>query len=150
MKFTSARAARGGTLEPDLTPMIDAVFNLLIFFLLTLVVKTESNIDVPASENFEKPKPGAELMLEIDRPTFKADGLLEKPGAIRLDGDPVTIDQLVAKIQEYRVRKMNTERIVIKADRFTFYKSVKMVMNSARDAGITKFLVATQEPSRTH
>jgi biopolymer transport protein ExbD len=146
VKITSVRPKGRGNVDPDLTPMIDCVFNLLIFFLLTLVVRTETNIDVPISENFEKPEAGIDLIVEIDPAGFSLDGQIEKPGAIRLEGDPVSIDQLVPKIQEMRAKKRNTEKMILKADRYTYYKAVKMVLNAARDAGITSFLVATREP----
>ena len=78
------RRANQGTLV-DLTPLIDIVFQLLIFFLLTATFQEDSSLDVDLAraKNQEKTQRAEAVVVSISQGgTFEVDKILVDPGAL--------------------------------------------------------------------
>ena len=130
MKFKRNKSAEN---PPDITPMIDVVFLLLIFFMLstTFIVKPGINISLPKSSAEEIRKQKEEIEISISR-----------EGGFYLDGDKVDIETL--KERFINAAKTSIESVVIiNADEKASHGDVVAIMDIAKESGITKLAVAT-------
>lgn len=138
MNFSSSR--RRLPLVLDLTPLIDVVFLLLIFFMVTTTFVPDSTgmqVDLPRSSSQELIPEGEDLTLELG-----ADG------GITLDGQSITLPQLNAELR--KAAKSDTDKLVIlKADAALGHGRVVEVMDLARELGLTNFAFATEGESDT-
>ena len=127
--------------NPGLTPMIDVVFLLLVFFLVsTSFVKPEKSVAVklPVADEAEK-SADQEGTLVVN---VLETGLLSARGRI-LAG----YDELVQIIKS--AREVNPDvLVVIRGDESTQFRNVVRVMNAALEAGIgeTSIAVFDTEP----
>ena len=130
MKFKRAKRTED---PPDITPMIDVVFLLLIFFMLstTFIVKPGLNISLPKSSAEEIRKQKEEVEVSIS-----------SSGDYYLGKDKITLETL--KETFINAAKTSMESVVvINADEKASHGSVVAVMDIAKEAGITKLAVAT-------
>ncbi len=125
--------AEPGRNRLDLTPLIDIIFQLVIFFMIasTFVEDYGFNIHLPqASKPDVIPAENAMWVLVRDDGAVAA-----KPGA----ADYANPEDLVADLRRYAENQARDRRpavVVIKADRSTPYERVIQVWNAARLAGI--------------
>ncbi len=106
-----------------MTPMIDMVFLLLIFFLLTsLIIRPALEVDFPESETAESREP-RELTVTIER-----------DGDIFLNGAPAALDTLEGKLTAL-IEETGTRAVTIKADRKVEFELIVNVMDAARKTG---------------
>lgn len=116
----------------DLTPMLDVVFIMLIFFIVTATFIKETGKEVvrPDAVTSEK-KPGASILIAV------ADN-----NEIWIDKkrvDPRGVKQVIE-----RMRQDNPKGTVsIQADKQADIKFVVDIANAAREAGITEVSVST-------
>ena len=125
----------GGT-GPDMTPMIDMIFQLLIFFLLTsFFILPAVNVALPRSRSQQTQPPSA-LSLTIER-----------DGGLLLAGRRVEMDELPALLATALVQR-NDRTVVIQSDRGVPFGRVVQVMEAARDGGAQdiSFLVERDQP----
>ena len=119
-----------------LTALIDIVFLLLIFFLLTstFVEQVGLNIEVPEIES-ESAGLLPELVVQINH-----------EGKIFIDDTNVNASQL-SLILKMRIKSLAKDTVVIQADRRAQYDSLAQVIDAAKLAGAkTLLLVARQKP----
>lgn len=119
---------------PDITPMIDVVFLLLIFFMLstTFIVQPGITINLPKSSAEEMKKEKEEIDISISR-----------EGDFYLEGKKVTLQALYELFTKAAATSKESI-VIINADEMTSHGSVVSVMDSAKEAGITKLAVATE------
>lgn len=119
----------------DITPMIDIVFIMLIFFIVTASFIKEAGIDVnrPGAVTAER-KERASILVAID-----------ENGQVWVDKRPVDIRAVRANIE--RLRAENPEGgVVIQADTESKNGILVKVMDAARLAGVSDVsLAATPE-----
>jgi len=127
------RQRQKGSIGLDMTPIIDTVFNLLIFFALSF------NFGVNPGIQVKLPKASAEAVKKEKR---EVSVTITKDGEIMLDGSPITIDNL-----SWRFKTLCYENpdamIIIFADRKTFHEKVVEVMDAAKSVGLSKLAIAT-------
>ena len=133
------RQRYGGNQEPEinLTPMLDIVFIMLIFFIVTTSFVKESGIDVnrPTAETAERKERGNIIV------------------SIRANGE-VWIDKRAVDIRAVRanVARMHAENprgsVIIAADGDTKTHYLVEVMDQIRMAGITNASIATEYSSQ--
>ncbi len=127
----------------DLTPLIDVVFQLLIFFMLssTFVVQTSIQIEMPRAEGAEKlEQKDLSITLTVD------EGGPENGGAMFIDSDPIhTWEQLSDRLAaEVADRGEEEALLLIRADgRVPMARTVR-VWGIATSVGIQRFGVAAQ------
>lgn len=129
----------------NLTPLIDVVFLLLIFFMISTTFSKESalHIELPASsDKKEQQQQNNRLVIEIS-----ADGIY----AIQGPGD-IEPKQLINSARETLINAIKdvsanrTDLItIIRADRRTPHESVIRAMDSARRVGHVNITFATQQ-----
>ena len=117
----------------DMTPMLDIVFIMLIFFVVTASFVKESGIDVN--------RPEAETAVKQDRANvFVA---IDDQGVIWIDNRRVDVAQVRANIE--RLHAENPQgSVVIQADEQAVTKQLVAVMDAARAAGVYNISIAAQ------
>ena len=121
----------------NLTPLIDVVFLLLIFFMVstTFTRETELQIDLPEAEGTEAEQETDRVQVEIS-----ADGVYSINGQ-RLDG--VERDALSERIKS--VAEGNTDLpFIITADADARHELVVRAMDVAGSLGFTGLSISTQ------
>jgi len=130
----------GGFREPkvqvtlDLTPLIDVIFQLLIFFLLTASFITMPNLGV------ELPKASAKASTTQQRDLIV---VITRDGKIQLEQKEMTIPQLLDKLKAVHKKRPNS-RVLIQADRKAYHGKVVKVMDAAKSVGFKRLGVAIQ------
>ena len=117
--------------EINLTPMLDVVFIMLIFFIVTASFIKETGIDVNRPEASDpRPKPANILIAITARNEIWIDRRLIDPRAVRAN-----IERLLAEFPDGSV--------VIQADKQSQNRFLVLVMDSARQAGAYNISLAT-------
>ena len=129
MRRRRARAAEED--EVNLTPMLDVVFIMLIFFIVTASFVKESGIDIsrPPAATAERKERGNILVAITANDQLWMDGRQIDPRSLRAN-----IERLHAENPEGSV--------VIQADRLSKNGLLVQVMDAARQAGVTSVSLA--------
>jgi len=117
----------------DMTPMLDIVFIMLIFFIVTTVFVKEAGIEVnkpEASESF-MPK-NANIFIAIT-----------EDGDVWLDKRQVDADSVRANVERL-LAEQPTDYVIIQADEKAKHGLVVEIMDQVKDAGIDKISIATR------
>lgn len=120
--------------EIDLTPMLDVVFILLIFFIVTAVFVKEAGYEVL------KPQASTATPAELE-PILIA---ISPVGEIWMDGDIVQPRALRLRIEQ-RLAETPNAAVVIQADQAAPNEYVMAIMNAAREAGLPNVQIAAEE-----
>lgn len=118
----------------DLTPMLDVVFIMLIFFIVTasFVKETGADINRPESSSAEKVE-DASILVAINA-----------QGEIWIDQRRVDVRAIRANIQRLRAEKPDGT-LVVQADKHATAETIMKVMDAAKQAGIGNIALAAQE-----
>ncbi len=116
----------------DMTPMIDVVFELIIFFVVTLTQATAKDETV----KLEDGKHGIELTPDELPPTHLIVDVARN-GRISVCDVTITPAELGRRVKE-RLRKYGEFPVLIRADYRARHKSVAEVMNACTMNGIWK------------
>lgn len=120
--------------ELNITPLIDCVFLLLIFFMVTTVFKQ------PYSLQVELPEAGQSQEVEEKKlvASITADGRME------INRQPVTLENLAQVLMR---EKENTRSLtlVVRTDKETRHRYLLDLLEAAKLAGIEKIPLATEE-----
>jgi biopolymer transport protein ExbD len=119
----------------ELTPLIDVIFQLLIFFLLTASFITTPNLNV------ELPKASAKAAASESRDLMV---VITREGKLQYEKDLVTPDQLMARLKALYKERPDA-RILIQADRKAYHGIVVKVMDIAKSIGFKRLGVAIQK-----
>ncbi|MCC6746267.1 MAG: biopolymer transporter ExbD [Deltaproteobacteria bacterium] len=118
----------------DITPLIDCIFQLLIFFLLTASFVATPNVGV------ELPKSSATATSSPERDVVV---VVTREGAIQFDGKTVSASDLVGALKKSFAQRPGA-RVLIQADRLSYHGQVVKVMDAAKAVGYKRLGVATQ------
>jgi biopolymer transport protein ExbD len=112
----------------NLTAMLDVMFLLIIFFMLgTRFIEDERKI-------------GLQVPTVVDRGALTAaparkDVNVYRDGTITLDKDPVTLEQLTARLAAAR-RQYNELGVLVRGDGHGEFQVVASALNACKQAGI--------------
>ncbi|QDP00640.1 ExbD/TolR family protein [Thalassotalea sp. PS06] len=125
------RIREGEEAAIDMTPMLDIVFIMLIFFIVTTSFVKEAGIDVqkPAAANAIK-KPSANIFIAI-----------RENGEIWMDKRVVDVERVSANLEKL-LAEQPTDIVIIQADKGARHGVVVKVMDAIKDAGIDKISIA--------
>ncbi len=124
--------------EPEtflsITPLIDIVFLLLIFFMLTshFTVASGVPIKLPKIAQHAYEHETRELIISID-----------KDGRIHLKGKKISLKNLASGLQTI-IKEESTSQLMLKADKDTRHGLVVQVMDVAKRAGVSSIVIAAQ------
>ncbi len=130
----SFRRKKRDELRVELTPMIDVVFLLLIFFMIsTTFIETPGiSIKLPEASTSIAEKEPEEIKV-----------YLSKDGEIYLEEEQVTIAALQAHLATYGERSKNMTFLLL-ADKDAKHGKVVLLMDSAKSSGFGKLAIATE------
>lgn len=128
----------------DMTPMIDVVFELIIFFVVTLTEaqKKDETIELEDGQH------GIVLTPDELPPTHMQIDINAK-GRISMGDRTLTPDDIQRRVAE-RKKKIGEFPILIRADFATQHKDVAKVMNACTAAGIWKLSFMAVGEDKTH
>ncbi len=134
-KQTRRRRKRMGI---NLTPMIDVIFQLLIFFMLTASFRVESGVKV----NLPKTEGQAD---ELHKDVIV---VITKGGNILIDNEAVDISHIKQRLSKI-VKADNKKNLIIEADADVPHGLVVSVMDAGNVAGFEKLLVASEKANKS-
>ncbi|AEB09959.1 ExbD/TolR family protein [Desulfobacca acetoxidans] len=117
----------------NLTPLVDVVFLLLLFFMLTAHFVTAPTIKIalPDSKTAE-PEVKEEVIISV-----------AKDGALFLDKDPIMLTGLQYSLQE-KLKKLKKPSVRIKSDREARLGLIVNVVDEIRLSGAGAFSIETE------
>ena len=119
--------------EINVTPLVDVVLVLLVIFMVvTPLLKQEVPIELPLAENSQSTKDLSQLTL-----TLAADG------STLLNGQPMLRDALTTQLQTIYAERAD-KTIFLEADRNLSYGQVVDAMDDCRAAGVATIGVLTK------
>lgn len=119
----------------DMTPMLDVVFIMLIFFIVTASFVKEAGIDVN--------RPDAATAVKKDRANILV--AISDTGEIWINKRQIDVRAVQANIE--RLHAENPQgTVVIQADKKATTETLIKVMDAARAAGVFDVSIAAQEP----
>ena len=118
----------------DLIPMINIVFLLLIFFMLTATTpsKEGTKVELPKARTGEKSN---KQYVNVT---------IDKKGVLQLEGNTITFDELPDQLE----KKVNGQKnivISIHADKVIEFELFGKVISLAKEAGAEDFILATEQ-----
>jgi biopolymer transport protein ExbD len=117
----------------DIAPLVDVVFLLLIFFMLSTTFEINPGLKVNLPESSSK---------EIQKQKKEIKIVVTKTGSIYYNGRPVDLNKLNNRFKNLKDKKT---LVIIEADRFSFYGNVVSVMDIAKQNGLNNFAIATKQ-----
>lgn len=132
MRFKRHMELEHGLKQIEITPLIDMVFLLLIFFLLT------SNFVIQPGIRVNLPKATTSEILQSENTEVVISG----ENVTYFNGKVVTAREIKNLIKEIAKRK---QPILIKADRRASLGRVVEVWDMCRDLGVTQLNIATNQ-----
>jgi len=119
--------------EIDLTPMLDVVFILLIFFIVTSVFVTEAGIEVAKPEATTADDTSGDLILIAVGPA----------GDIWIDGDQID-PRFIRSRFELRLADAPNSSVIIQADQAANNEQVMRILEAARQANIQNVSISAE------
>ncbi len=127
---------RRETIAPDLTPLIDVVFILLIFFIVSSVFKKEELaliLNLPSSSAQELEIEPKEISIEISKEKFA------------IYGKEVSLEELDKKLSEISDKKNN---IIVRIDKNVVYEKVVKVLDNLQKYDLNNLSLVTKREKK--
>jgi biopolymer transport protein ExbD len=126
MVFRERRRNKG--VDLNVTSLIDVLFLLLIFFMLTSTFKRAGELELNLPESSTAGPTGAGTAAS------GVDLVLTEKGTLMLDGSPVTFETLPAALSALRVERAGAQ-IMIQAESGVAHGQVVRLLDAVRTAG---------------
>jgi len=120
--------------RPNITPLVDILFLLIIFFTVTTTFATAGGIDI------NLPQAASQRRLEKVEKLFV---VINSQGRVFIEGERLSYKALSKRFAELAGRNKDA-LVIIEADRQTDHGEVVAVMDSAQSAGLTRLAIATR------
>ncbi len=124
-----------GTPEITMAPLIDVVFLLLIFFMVTTVFPDNRGMDI------EKPESEFSEALQMKRVLFE----LHKDGSVSYKQKPVQLTDVSRLVKEQLAAAPDTA-VMLKADKNATTQSLISLMDACKSAGAKRVGIASEAP----
>ena len=131
----------------DMTPMIDVVFELIIFFVVTLVEsqKKDETIELEDGKNgivlVPEELPPSHMQIDI--------GLRNGQPRISMGDRDITPAEISRRVRE-RVKKYKDFPVIVRADFAVPHRAVAQVMNACTEAGVWKISFQAVQEDKTN
>ncbi len=124
----------GKKLGLDITPLIDVIFLLLIFFMVSTTFITSPGIHVNLPEASVKAKNDKPKSLEV---------VITEKNRHFLNGKAISKKRLRAALATAQ-KKTGFKKLIIRADGKVKHEEVVFVMDTAKQVGLNKLSIATK------
>ncbi|HCL27079.1 MAG TPA: biopolymer transporter ExbD [Candidatus Latescibacteria bacterium] len=129
-----ARISQHEDQELNLTPMIDCVFLLLIFFMVTTVFKQPYNLQVELPE--------AQQALRVQEKKLVSS--ITADGTMEINRELVTLAQLPEVLMRHK-QETRSLTLIVRTDKGTKHKFLLDLLEVAKGLGIEKVVLATED-----
>ncbi len=133
-------AQQSSELSINMTPMIDVVFLLIIFFLVSSHLARREN-HLPVS----LPHASAGIVLPEDAPVLTV--TIDPQGDWRIGGRKLAREELGELFAGHAAKHGESASIRIRGDREVPYERLSPLLNAAHHAGLASVSIAVLEPS---
>lgn len=122
----------------NLTPLIDVVFLLLIFFMVSTTFNKQSEISIELPEASGKPLKTKKFVIEVE---------IDNRGRYFVNQQRVKNNKVATLKKAIRLTqgKHKSPQLIISSDRNTPYQSVITAMDAARQLGLVNLTFATKQ-----
>lgn len=141
-KLRRAQADEGEDVPMDMSSMIDLVFLLLIFFMVSshlILIQIDKNVEPPYAKNATVPESGdARIVINI-----------YEDGTVRSQDDPLPTSEAIEQYVSDEKKKFEAEfpgitpRIHLRAHRVVDTSKLKRVIKAAGTAGVSQVVFAS-------
>jgi biopolymer transport protein ExbD len=121
----------------ELTPLIDVVFLLLLFFMVSTTFVQE-----PAALEVDLPQSNSTALVPAGSDT---EILLGADGRVVIGGKVTDIAALKEELRRIAQEDPNTQ-VVVRGDKTVAYQQLIDIMSLAQEEGLTQFSLATSRP----
>lgn len=129
------RRKRREDIRPELTPMVDVVFLLLIFFMISTTFVEQPGISVKLPEATSQP---------VEREPEEVKVYIDSEGRIFLKDKEISFAQLQSRLSAMSDEAAQTTFFLM-ADTDARHGRVVRIMDAAKEAGFRKLAVATEK-----
>jgi biopolymer transport protein ExbD len=116
----------------DIAPLVDVVFLLLIFFMLSTSFEINPGLKVNLPESSTK---------ELEKKPKNIKIVITKRGEIFFNNKKSNLQKLDNEFKRVKNKKM---LIIIQADKYSYHGTVVSVMDIAKKNGLNNFAIATK------
>jgi len=116
-------------LDINITPLIDIVFLLLIFFMISTTFVNDNAIDVQLPQASSAKSSSTEQATTVG---------VSAEGNIYIDGKATSLDKLKAQLS-------SSKEVTIKADKTASHGQVVKVLDIAKEAGVKSLNIAAEK-----
>ena len=117
----------------DVAPLIDILFTLIIFFLVTSTFEEQEK-----EEKIQLPRHGGSSLASKDRPYFIN---VISDGTYSVGGEIVDLDHLQVKLN-LKFEKKPNQKVVLRGDAKAFHGQTTSALAAAREAGFSSANIA--------
>jgi biopolymer transport protein ExbD len=135
MRLLRKKSTEGDDL--NLVPLIDVVFNLLVFFLVATSfqrVQRELQVELPQA------KSAGTVAIDI-QPIYVT---VDREGGITMGEKKVSEEELPERLRE-AAKEARKPRVFVRGDAKTYHQNIVAVLNACQEAGITDVSLATEK-----
>lgn len=134
------RRPRRDDVGVDLTPLIDVVFLLLIFFMVstTFIRETQLKIDLPEASGELQEIEDDVIEITVDR---RGDYAVNQQLLVNNE-----MDTLLRALRERLAERDPSARVIITADASAAHADVVRAMDAAGRVGLSRISITTREP----
>jgi biopolymer transport protein ExbD len=127
---------QGGGVRVNVTPMIDVVMCLIVFYLMVgqLAISRSAGVEIPETTD------GTTAMASQGDPIVLA---VRADGTLLIDGEPTDPDRLRGELAG-RMARHPDARVEVRADRDASYGMVRPALDAARNAGVAEVDLITE------
>ncbi|NES95506.1 MAG: biopolymer transporter ExbD [Desertifilum sp. SIO1I2] len=122
--------------EINIVPMIDVIFSILAFFIISSLYLTRSEglpVNLPQAASSQTQR-SAEVTVTVDR-----------QGQIAINNQPIQLNQLEATLQQF-VQPSQPTLVILNADEAVSHGLVVSVMDRLRQIEGARLAIATKRP----
>ena len=128
--------------ELDLTAMVDVVFQLLIFFMVTASFSLQKTIEVPKPD---QPRQGVAPSLQ---PLEELQDLailvaIDARNSVTIDDEPLNDLSQLADVLRERMRRDRKSELILTSDRQATHRTMIAVVDAANEVGMQRIRLAT-------
>lgn len=135
-------------LKMDMSPMIDMVFLLLIFFIVVsspMIVEQDSKVEPPVAYHAKKPedKHGRIVVNVREDGTFTPEKFLKEDNTPNILADDEAIKEYVKAAKERIDAQGRKPRLHLRGDNRALFKYSRQVIKAAAEAGVNHVIFST-------
>ena len=137
MNFSSSGKKNRAVATLEVTPLVDVVFLLLIFFLLTATYVKNPNIDI------DLPKASSQELFPKNKDVTIA---VKKDGTVKVDRDTLSMKELETYLKKQLKKSGKDAVVIVKADKGARHGKVVSIMDMAKRVGYSRLAIAVHTP----